>query len=141
MRHIRPQTIQPAVRAGRFLIGAFAIVFGGVGPTLLVFMWSAGRDEFGAPPTFFRIIASFIAFGFIAVSATMLYSAIRGGADIEDRLSSLPDTPLQSTPSVGYSCPSCGASLGEQADVSPMGDVKCTFCGRWFNVHQKPAGA
>jgi hypothetical protein len=35
----------------------------------------------------------------------------------------------------GYTCPACGARLGEAADVSPKGDVKCGYCRQWFNIH------
>jgi DNA-directed RNA polymerase subunit RPC12/RpoP len=41
------------------------------------------------------------------------------------------------TGAVGYQCAHCGATLGEQADVSPHGDVKCAHCGRWFNIHRR----
>lgn len=139
MRETRPQTIQPAVRAGRFLFGTFGFVFGGIGLSVIIFMASMNAHEFGTPPMFFRVFASLIGLGFVAFGGTMLYSAIRGGAAIEEKLASLPDAPddaKSTTPNVGYTCPSCGASLGEKADVSPMGDVKCTHCGRWFNVHK-----
>lgn len=36
-----------------------------------------------------------------------------------------------------YSCDACGTLLASQADVSPHGDVKCSQCGRWFNIHGK----
>lgn len=49
--------------------------------------------------------------------------------------SSLPQ-PVDAVKSkVGYDCPSCGAALGKEADVSPSGDVKCGYCERWFNIH------
>jgi hypothetical protein len=35
-----------------------------------------------------------------------------------------------------YQCKNCGAALGEKADVSPSGDVKCTYCNKWFNIHK-----
>ncbi|MBD3675956.1 MAG: hypothetical protein HUJ26_20800 [Planctomycetaceae bacterium] len=34
-----------------------------------------------------------------------------------------------------YECDQCGATLGDNADVSPSGDFKCTYCGKWSNVH------
>lgn len=34
-----------------------------------------------------------------------------------------------------YNCDQCGAALGDNADVSPSGDFKCTYCGKWSNVH------
>ena len=35
---------------------------------------------------------------------------------------------------IGYKCEHCGAGLDEKADVSPSGDVKCTYCKKWFNI-------
>ncbi|HVE59795.1 MAG TPA: hypothetical protein VNB22_23485 [Pyrinomonadaceae bacterium] len=35
-----------------------------------------------------------------------------------------------------YQCKNCGAALGEKADVSPSGDVKCSYCNKWFNIHK-----
>jgi hypothetical protein len=34
-----------------------------------------------------------------------------------------------------YACGQCGATLGDNADVSPSGDFKCTYCGKWSNIH------
>jgi hypothetical protein len=34
-----------------------------------------------------------------------------------------------------YHCDQCGAVLGDDADVSPSGDFKCTYCGKWSNIH------
>ena len=34
----------------------------------------------------------------------------------------------------GWSCPQCGAPLGEDTRISPSGDVLCPFCENWFNV-------
>lgn len=34
-----------------------------------------------------------------------------------------------------YTCPQCAAPLAEKPDVSPLSDVKCTFCSSWFNIH------
>jgi DNA-directed RNA polymerase subunit RPC12/RpoP len=35
-----------------------------------------------------------------------------------------------------YECDHCGAKLDKNADVSPSGDVKCTYCNKWFNIHR-----
>ena len=35
-----------------------------------------------------------------------------------------------------YNCDQCGAALGDNADVSPSGDFKCSYCGKWSNIHQ-----
>jgi hypothetical protein len=34
-----------------------------------------------------------------------------------------------------YECPNCGASVGEDSEISPSGDIKCAFCKSWFNVY------
>ena len=36
----------------------------------------------------------------------------------------------------GYACTNCGATLQGEAEVSPSGDVKCSYCERWFNIHR-----
>jgi DNA-directed RNA polymerase subunit RPC12/RpoP len=126
----------PGAGAARFVGAVMGFVFAGIGLTVLVFMWGAPFDEFGSPPLFFRIFASFIAIAFVGMGGTMGVSALRGGfaKPGETLRRASPDAPPAAP--AGYKCPNCGAPLGEQADVSPSGDVKCTFCGRWFNVHR-----
>jgi len=34
-----------------------------------------------------------------------------------------------------YECDQCGATLGDNADVSPSGDFKCGYCNKWSNIH------
>ena len=119
------------------------IVPTGIALTVLVFVWSPPYSGFGAPPLFFRVFASFIAFGFLLIGGGLLF----GNLDPRSRLRSLveetrrlQDELHNSSPASGlvgnYSCSSCGAPLGDTADVSPHGDVKCAHCGRWFNIHQ-----
>ena len=129
----------PGVGAARFVGAVVGFVFAGIGVTVLVFMWGSSFDDFHSPPLFFRIFASFIAIAFVGVGGTMGVTALRGGRGF-----SAPAVPTRThgpgpVPAGGYKCPNCGAPLGEKADVSPSGDAKCTFCGRWFNVHR--AGA
>lgn len=33
-----------------------------------------------------------------------------------------------------FRCNHCGAQQNGPMDLSPSGDVKCAFCGNWFNV-------
>ncbi len=127
----------------------FGIIPFGIGITVLCFLWFSD-DGFGSPPLFFRIFGSFIAlafvlFGVAAFSAGSLFN--------RDRMQSLsqslrdaqrmsaesagPSTTSHSTGKANYSCPNCGADLGDGSEVSPSGDVKCDYCKRWFNIHRQ----
>jgi len=123
----------------------FISLFGFIGITALIFVWGSSSREFGAPPLFFRVFASFIALGFIFVGFGLPLGAIRArralDAQSPDAMSPTPDLSgsteeTASTPGAGYQCPHCGSRLGKEADVSPSGDVKCTYCAKWWNIHQ-----
>ncbi|WP_437229348.1 hypothetical protein SH661x_001394 [Planctomicrobium sp. SH661] len=125
----------------------FAILFSliplGIGVTVLGFLWLTPFDQFGSPPLFFRVFASFIAFGFILFGAAAMTNAFYGPdfmaqmreqmhrADLSKRF----QEPRSTASPQGYICSQCGAPLGKNPDVSPLGDVKCTHCGKWFNIH------
>ncbi len=128
----------------------------GIGLTVLAFAWS---DGFGGPgvPVFFRLFFSFVALGFVLMGGATLFAGLKGGVasglvdqalDLRQQLEEglrargmTRPTEDQQSPaaprmtSEGYICPSCNAPIGKNADVSPHGDVKCSHCGRWFNVH------
>jgi hypothetical protein len=128
---------EPQTKIGAFVGVVFGLVFFGIGLTVIVFMWSG--EGFGAPPLFFRIFASLIATCFVAVGGAVAYGSIRALAS--GNAVSLPTAgPTSLDPQTGspvnYVCPACGAPLAERADVSPKGDVKCSHCGRWFNIHE-----
>lgn len=129
----------------------------GVGLTVLTFAWSSAFDGGMGIPIFFRIFASFIALFFILIGGSLVFAGFRTGIssglveqalDLQQQLQegmrsrglTPPNTnttggaDAQMT-SEGYVCPSCNAPIGNNADVSPHGDVKCLHCGRWFNVH------
>ena len=143
---MKPTNIPPAAR---FVAGVFGLVFFGIGLTVTSFMWGQG-DGFGSPPLIFRLFASLIGVAFMAFGGTMAYSAFTGGGLMKSQLDvqgalkhierEIGDASGSSKPrSVApgsYVCPHCAATL-QKADVSPMGDVKCSFCGSWFNVHGK----
>jgi hypothetical protein len=124
----------------------FGLVFCGIGISVMVFVWS--ESGFGAPPLFFRIFATLIAIPFVAVGGLAAYGSIqvlRGSLAGTEQIAGLlqnSDQPTTNEESVGtgsrvaYACPACGAPLARGADVSPHGDVKCTHCGGWFNVHK-----
>jgi hypothetical protein len=117
--------MNPPPRPPLFVL-LFQGLFGVIGLTLLGFLWLGG-DAFPAP-LFFRIFASFIALGFVLVGFGAPLHALRhAGQAAAD--------PGSSTRAGGtYDCPNCGAGLG-RVDVSPSGDVKCSYCARWFNIH------
>lgn len=136
-----PSDSDPA--AGRFVGAVFGFVFLGIGLTVLGFLWGAPFGEFHSPPLFFRIFGSFIAIAFVAMGGGTAYAAITGKASPTGRVSNMVKRNQSSgavqppPPAEGYSCDSCGAPLSSEADVSPLGDVKCAHCDRWFNIHGK----
>jgi len=126
----------------------------GIGLTVLTFAWSdAFAGGFGVP-IFFRLFFSFIALFFVITGASLVFaggglmppqSLIEKALDMQKQLHDgmrargmTPPREQHHGPqmtSQGYVCPSCNAPIGSNADVSPHGDVRCTHCGRWFNVH------
>ena len=137
-----PQRHFPGAGPARWIGGIFGFIFAGIGVTVLIFLWSAPFGDFGSPPLFFRIFGSFIALGFVAFGTVTAITAIRAMFPTVP-LQNFPTQPTsaQTTPPAAatpgrYSCPHCGGALGDKADVSPSGDAKCEFCGRWFNIHR-----
>jgi hypothetical protein len=129
-----------------------AIIPFGIGMTVLIFLWSAPFGAFHSPPLFFRIFGSFIALAFVLTGIGIFVGAGKIGdprrmaqslKEMQKELSAnqseagpSPPQPADAAKSkVGYDCPKCGAALGDAADVSPSGDVKCGYCERWFNIH------
>ncbi|MEA2711678.1 MAG: hypothetical protein QOF78_4279 [Phycisphaerales bacterium] len=123
--------------AGRFIGAVFGIAFATVGLVVIGSLWFS--DGMGDPPIIFKLVGSCIALVFVAMGSTLAFSAITGGglmarggqaaATADEASAAATGKPR------GYTCPHCGGGLDERAEVSPMGDVKCSFCGRWFNVH------
>jgi hypothetical protein len=126
-----------AITGGARFVGAvFGIAFFGIGLTVIIALWGGGM---GDPPVFFKLFGSLIALVFVAMGGAMAFGAITGGGILSQGNTSETTTATTTTTSsaapAGYTCPHCGGGLDRNADVSPMGDVKCSFCGRWFNVH------
>lgn len=132
----------------RVLVGAFGVCFGGVGVAVIAFMWGMSSGGFGSPPLFFRVVASLIAVPFVAFGATALNAAVTGRASssLTAKARERAQRMLHQAEHAGirdsqsgvrgsYACPHCAAPLGDGADVSPSGDVKCPYCRSWFNVH------
>jgi len=134
---------------GTVVLIVFGIALGGIGLVVIISVWSSAPG-FGDPPTFFKIFASLIALPFIAIGILFLAGAL-GLAKFGRKSSAaalaqqLKDTPLESPqPSaestvspLNYTCPHCGAPLDSSSSASPHGDVKCTHCETWFNIHGK----
>lgn len=134
--------MDPTEIVPRIVGGVFGFAFLGIGLTVLGFLWSAPFGEFGSPPLFFRLFGSFIAVVFVAVGGAIAFGSIFGKMDkinqVRHRMGrrrGTPDVPSGARSDMGYTCTSCGAPLASNADVSPHGDVKCTHCDRWFNIH------
>jgi hypothetical protein len=135
------------------MIRLIGIVPLGIGLTVLAFAWSSGFGGMGVP-IFFRLFFSFIALGFVIMGAGIVFGGggltapqelidrfldfrqqMESGMRARGKMSADDQKQTPQMVSEGYVCPSCNAPIGTNADVSPHGDVKCSHCGRWFNVH------
>lgn len=108
----------------------FGFSFAAIGVSVIFFLWTASR--FGAPPLIARILGTLVAIPLMAVGGTLFTAALRGQSPTSGGTGS---SPASAHPGTGYACPGCGHRLGDEADVSPKGDVKCGYCRRWFNIH------
>ncbi|MFT7620024.1 MAG: DNA-directed RNA polymerase subunit RPC12/RpoP [Planctomycetota bacterium] len=78
---------------------------------------------------FFRIFKTMLVTNSTVDSLTSKYTDVLDRAKKAEAEESAPKK-------VGYNCSNCGAGLPPGADVSPSGDVKCTYCNMWFSIHQ-----
>jgi len=112
----------------------------GIGLTVLGFLWFGRLGPFGeSVPLFFRVFGSFIALSFILMGSGILSGKLpMTSAELARRMTEMQGLAKTTTakPGTAFQCPNCGASLGNDADVSPNGDVKCVHCLRWFNIHR-----
>ena len=140
--HERKPVFKPPVDPmGKFIGGAMGLIFAGIGVTVLVFLWGMPFGEFGSPPVFFRIFGSFIALAFVVIGGSMPLAVFVGTSAVNkfmnntiDQNESL-DEEITGNIQTSYTCQRCGAPLGNDAEVSPHGDVKCAYCSVWFNIH------
>lgn len=125
----------------------FALIPAGIGLTLFIWLWMQPFGAFHSPPLFFRIMGSFVAAFFMLFGVAVFAGSSAMSGTLKDRLRALkrmqqeledelPEAGQSDKKTGSYHCSSCGAPLGEGAEVSPHGDVKCTHCGKWFNIHQ-----
>jgi DNA-directed RNA polymerase subunit RPC12/RpoP len=128
------EELQKSITAGARLVGTvIGCVFGGIGLLVLGFLWSQPFGEFHSPPLFFRLFGSMIAIPFVLIGGfTAVKSLTATGGNRSGRKSSRKSPPKQKRK---YVCPHCNAPIGEDSDVSPHGDVKCSYCKSWFNIH------
>lgn len=117
----------------------FGLIFAAIGVTVIVSLWS---DDDGFPPLMFRVVGSLISLVFVVMGGGMAISAMLG--TISSTSSDSGTAPaarrtLKPGRDDGYTCPRCGAPLAADADVSPLGDVRCGHCGGWFNIHRRSA--
>jgi DNA-directed RNA polymerase subunit RPC12/RpoP len=45
-----------------------------------------------------------------------------------------PSLPHREAGAMDFQCDHCGATAEGPMDISPSGDVRCTYCGKWYNV-------
>lgn len=120
----------------------FGACFGGIGLTVIAFLWGSSWNDFHSPPLVFRVFGTFVAIPFVVVGATAIFGKV---PNVAERAAALRDqlreagldeneTPGAAPRPGKLKCPNCGSSPA-QAEVSPHGDVKCDHCSRWYNVH------
>jgi DNA-directed RNA polymerase subunit RPC12/RpoP len=124
----------------RFIGGVFGLVFLGIGLVVIGSLWTAPFGAFGSPPLVSRLFGTLIAVAFVAMGGGIAVASFLGrqtGNAAGSTASSSPPPASPSPSSSAYLCSKCGAPLADKVDVSPHGDVKCTYCGAWFNIHQR----
>jgi hypothetical protein len=108
-----------------------SVIFGVIGLTIFE-MWNALFNKFGSPPLFFRVFASLIGLAFIAFGFGVTFS--KSGNHKGATFTKLSQTLRQTGGSKKYKYPHCSGDI-ENQEVSPSGDVKCEYCGKWYDVH------
>ncbi|MEY3459962.1 MAG: hypothetical protein RL215_3119 [Planctomycetota bacterium] len=123
----------------KFFMSAFGLIFGGIGLTVLAFLWIIPAEQnspFANVPIPFRLFASLIALAFVAFSAlwvTVIWK-VMPNIDPARHLSKLPNILNPTFPntihkhSIPTACPRCGAKilLNNNSENAPK---TCAFCG------------
>ena len=120
--------------AGKLFITIFVGMFGVIGASVI---YHVNTDSMLSDEPLGRIFGSCLGIAFVAFSVFMIYGVWFGEkvALAKSSKQTQPKNPDTITPN--YRCDSCGAKLDEDAEVSPLGDVKCSYCSCWFNIHGK----
>jgi len=135
----------------RLILGLFGFAFAGCGIAVLRMLWLPPANRFDLFDVVSKIIFSISALVFfLAFGVVLLFLAIfckfgpATRADFDKfnqtEAEGLPNDSAAPSSPVNYSCSHCGATLMNQADVLPLGDVKCSFCHKWFNIHRPTSG-
>lgn len=113
----------------------------GIGLVLIGFAWSMGTQ------VFFSLMMTFVALAFVMQGAALLSGKLGPKNRLRSMMQDLQELQSELAPpdaarrrdnpggQGNYACSACGAPMGNDADVSPHGDVKCGHCGRWYNIH------
>ncbi|WP_437188138.1 hypothetical protein SH668x_001568 [Planctomicrobium sp. SH668] len=113
----------------------FIVAVLGLSTTLIVFIWSG---VFGPVHVFFKIVGTWIGICAISVTVGMIANSMRIVS--QSPASSQPAMPHGGqSQSPRYHCEHCSAKLDKESTVSPLGDIQCTYCGKWFNIHRPHA--
>ena len=122
---------------GRFVAGVFGVISFLVGLLVVVWMCSQPLGEFGSPPLFIRLFFSLIAVAFMAAVGTTVWGVFFGPrlgiGSLLDKAKTLAEAQDQDSAKPGSY--NCGATLKSDAEVSPHGDVKRSFCDARFNLY------
>lgn len=130
------EELQKTITAGARLVGVvIGCVFGGIGILVLGFLWSQPFGAFHSPPLFFRLFGSMIAIPFVLIGGFTAFRSLTATGGVRTIRKSSPKPKAPAKQKRRYACPHCNAPIGEDSDVSPHGDVKCSYCKNWFNIH------
>lgn len=92
-----------------------------------------------------RAVAPYLALGVFVVVFTQMFHSIKrrrsrdSVKELEDEIArrqlkqQLDDIERQKRGMKTATCSGCGGNNPPDA-ISPHGDVKCTYCGNWFNI-------
>lgn len=62
-----------------------------------------------------------------------VFDAVERGLD--ERKSNATSASAPSDTRRDYTCDQCGAAIEDGGEISPSGDFKCAYCGKWSNIH------
>ena len=114
------------------IIFALPFIFGPV--AMMSMLWA--DDGWGAPPLAMKLAGTAICAAVGCAGLLMAFKALTGEAPQikQTALDSQRELSTRQSNELDYACDNCGASISADADISPSGDVKCTYCNSWFNV-------